>query len=380
MTTMASRLEATPLGPRAGGLYRHQNLLTAVVCGAVATVVGWAVSHALLQGSNWGTDMVVTVTMACWVIGFNAGIGTFNAPLRWIAGRDQDHEDHLYAAGVGQGRRRYFKFCTDHKVVGTQYLVLVMLLFGVGGILAMVIRTQLATAHNTLLSTNVYNTVVSMHGLVMIVATIIMVTGPFTNFIMPIMIGARDMAFPRLNAASFWVITSAVPCLVAVFFLGGVNAGWSTYAPLSNQDPPAMDAFALGVIVFVVSVTLAGVNIIVTMLTMRAKGMTLFRVPIFAWGSVFGTALGLYAMPAFLLAMLLMIADRATGTSFYVAAGGGSGWLWENIFWIMGHPEVYVILIPPVAAMLEVVVTFARKPLFGYTVVLGAFVAIISLS
>ena len=379
-TTATPLLEDTPLGPEAGGLYRHQNIVTGMVAGIVLAFVGWLISHALLQGSNWGTDMVVTVTMTCWVIGFNAGIGTFNGPFRWLTDNDQTPEDELYAAGVGQGAKRYWKFCTDHKVVGTQYLVLVMVLFAVGGTLGMMIRTQLITPHSSFMTPQLYNTVVTVHGMTMIAATIIMVTGPFTNFIMPIMIGAKDMAFPRLNAASFWVVFSAVPCLLAVFFLGGVNAGWTTYAPLSVQDPPAMDTFALTILVFAASVTLAGVNIIVTIVTMRAEGMTMFRLPIFTWGSMLGSALGLYAMPAFIMAMVLMITDRATGTSFYVAAQGGTGWLWENIFWIMGHPEVYVILIPPVAAMLEVVVTFSRKPLFGYVIVIAAFVAIDALS
>jgi len=378
--TAPGRLEDTALGPQAGGLYRRQNLITGLLCGVVLAVLGWLLSHALVQGSHWGTDMVVTVTMVCWVLGFNAGMGTFNAPIRWALGHDQSDEDLLYAAGVGQGAKRYWKFCTDHKVVGTQYLVLVLILFFVGGGLALLIRTQLITPHSSFLSPQTYNTLVTVHGTTMIVATIIMVTGPFTNFVVPIMIGAKDMAFPRLNAASFWIVVSAVPCLLAVFFLGGVNAGWTTYAPLSVQDPPAMDTFALTILVFVTSVTIAGVNIIVTVFTMRAKGMTLGRLPIFTWGSVLGTGLGLYAMPAFFLAMLLMITDRATGTSFFVAAQGGTGWLYENVFWIMGHPEVYVILIPPVAAMLEVASTFARKPLFGYAVVLGAFVAIDGLS
>ena len=126
----------------------------------------------------------------------------------------------------------------------------------------------------------------------MIIATIIMVTGPFTNFVMPIMIGAKDMAFPRLNAMSFWVVVSAVPPLLATFVLGGVDAGWTTYAPLSVQAPPAMDAFAIAMIVFAISVTVAGVNTIVTIFTMRAKGMTLGRLPIFTWASLVGAALG----------------------------------------------------------------------------------------
>ncbi|MGO8873574.1 MAG: cbb3-type cytochrome c oxidase subunit I [Acidimicrobiales bacterium] len=378
--TAPTLLEDTPIGPRAGGLYRHQNFVTGLGLGILLGFVGWLVSHALVQGSNWGTDMVVTVTMVAWVVGFNVGMGTFNAPIRWALGHDQSHDDELYAAGVGQGASRYWKFCTDHKVIGTQYLVLVMVLFGVGGTLAMMIRTQLISAHSSFLSPQTYNSIVTIHGMCMIIATIIMVTGPFTNFVMPIMIGAKDMAFPRLNAMSFWVVVSAVPCLLATFFLGGVNAGWTTYAPLSVQAPPAMDAFAITIITFVASVTVAGINTIVTIITMRAKGMTMGRLPIFTWGSMIGSALGLYAMPAFLLVMTMMITDRATGTSFFVAAQGGSGWLYENIFWIMGHPEVYVILLPPVAALLEVASTFARKPVFGYKVSIAAFVAIAALS
>ncbi|MGD0749181.1 MAG: cbb3-type cytochrome c oxidase subunit I [Acidimicrobiales bacterium] len=382
MTTAAAPalLEDTQLSSRAGGLYRHQNIVTGLIGGIGLGAIGWALSHQFLQGSNWGTDMVVTVTMAGWVIGLLLGIGAFNAPVLWMLGHDQTHEDELYLAGVGQGPRRYWKFCTDHKVVGVQYLIAVFTIFGVGGTLAMMIRTQLVSAHSSFLGANAYNAIVSVHGMAMIVATIIMVTGPFGNFIVPIMVGAKDMAFPRLNALSFWLLFAAVPPLLATFVLGGVDAGWTTYAPLSVQAPPAMDAFAITILTFAVSVTLSGINIIVTVLTMRAEGMTLNRLPIFTWGAVIGSALGLYAMPAFMVGMVMMITDRVTGTSFFVAAVGGSGWLWENIFWIMGHPEVYVILIPPVAAMLEVVSTFARKPIFAYKVTVGAFIAIIALS
>jgi cytochrome c oxidase subunit 1 len=374
------RLEDTPLTKAAGGLYRHQNALTGLIGGIVLGFIGWFVAHQTLQGSNWGSDMVVTVTMVGWVLGFNIGVGTFNAPIRWVMGHDQSHEDELYAAGVTQGKARYWKFCTDHKVVGTQYLVLVITMFAIGGTLAMMMRTQLITPHSTFLSPNSYNAIVSVHGMLMIIATIIMVTGPFTNFIMPIMIGAKDMAFPRLNAMSFWVVVSAVPPLLATFFLGGVDAGWTTYAPLSVQAPAAMDAFSMTMIVFVISVTVSGINTIVTVITMRARGMTLGRLPIFVWASIVGAALSIYAMPALLITFTAMITDRVTGTSFFVAAQGGTGWLWENAFWIFGHPEVYIILIPPVGAMLEVASTFARKPIFGYKVTIAGFTAVAALS
>jgi cytochrome c oxidase subunit 1 len=380
VTTTAPLLEDTKLGPKAGGLYRHQNFLTGIVVGILGAFIGWLISHATLQGSNWGSDMVVTVTLASWVVGFNVGIGSFNAIFRWISGRDQDHEDELYAAGVGQGWKRYFKFCTDHKVVGTQYLVLTMVLFFVGGVLAMMIRTQLLTPHSTFISPQTYNAVVTIHGMVMIIATIIMVSGPFSNFILPIMIGAKDMAFPRLNALSLWLVVSAVVPILSTFILGGTDSGWTTYAPLSVQSPPAQDAFAITIVTFVVSVTVAAINTIVTTFTMRTKGMTMSRLPIFVWGAIISAAVGLYAMPAFLLAQSALITDRVVGTSFFVSAQGGAGWLYENVFWIMGHPEVYVILMPAVGALLEIASTFSRKPLFGYKVMVGALIALAVLS
>jgi cytochrome c oxidase subunit 1 len=380
VTNSATLLEDSKLSSKAGGLYRYQNFGIGLVTGIVAAVVFWAIAHATLQSSNWGSDMVVTVTLTAWVIGFNLGMGSFNAPLRWILGHDQTHEDELYAAGVGQGWKRYFKFCTDHKVVGTQYLVLVMTLFGVGGALAMMMRTQLLTPHSQFLSPETYNAIVSIHGMVMIIATIIMVSGPFANFIMPIMIGAKDMAFPRLNALSFWLVVAAVPPILGSFVLGGVPAGWTTYAPLSAQAPAAMDAFAITIITFVVSVTVAGINVIVTTLTMRAKGMSMGRLPIFVWGSIIAGGLGLYAMPAFLMAQSALVTDRVVGTSFFVSMQGGTGWLYENTFWIMGHPEVYVILIPPVAALAEIGSTFARKSVFGYRVLIAGMAGIATLS
>ena len=381
MTITEHYVEDTVLGPKAGGLYRRQNFFVALVTGILGGFIGWVIGQELLQGSNWGTDMTTTTTGVGWVIGFSAGIGSFNAIFRWIAGRDEDREDQLYGAGVGQGWKRYFKFCTDHKVVGTQYLVLVMVLFGVGGTLAMMIRTQLISPHMSFLSSQTYNSIVTIHGMVMIIATIIMVSGPFANFILPIMIGAKDMAFPRLNALSFWTVVAAVPPILSTFFLGGgTDSGWTTYAPLSVQSPAAQDMFCLTIITFVVSVTVAGINTITTTVTMRTKGMTMGRLPIFVWGSIVSAGLGLYAMPAFLMAQSAMLTDRVVGTSMYAPAQGGAGWLYENTFWIMGHPEVYVILLPAVGALIEVASTFSRKPVFSYKVMVGGIFGVAGLA
>jgi cytochrome c oxidase subunit 1 len=214
----------------------------------------------------------------------------------------------------------------------------------------------------------------------MIVSTIIMVTGPWGNFIMPIMIGARDMAFPRLNALSFWLLFPAVPCFLSIGLLGGIPTGWVAYAPLSDQAPPGMDAFAVAIILFVLSSMVAATNLIVTAVTMRTKGMTWNRTPIFVIGVVATSLLGLVALPAFEAAMVLELGDRSMAASFFVPEQGGSQWLYANLFWLMGHPEVYVILLPAVAALLEIVPVFSRKPLFGFRVAVVGIIAIVALS
>ncbi|MGO9456536.1 MAG: cbb3-type cytochrome c oxidase subunit I [Acidimicrobiales bacterium] len=365
----------------AGGLIRHCNIVTAIVGGVVVAALAGVLTHLLADSSGpYFTDRVGAVTFFGWDLGFLIGIGAFNAPVGWFLGRDLTDDDQLYMAGKDQGRSRYWKFCTDHKVVGVQYLIMAMIILFAGGVLAMLIRTELMRPGQHFVNQQTYNTLIGMHGILMIVGLIILVTGPFGNFVMPIMIGARDMAFPRLNALSLWLLVAAVGPLLSVFAIGGISDGWSTYAPLAVQDHLGMDAFAIGVITFVFSTTIAGVNIVTTFVTMRTKGMKLGRVPIFTWGVTISSALALYAMPFFAVALALLLADRMLGTSFYLAFGGGSGWLWENLFWLMGHPEVYVILLPAAAAVLEIATVFARKPLFGYNVVVGAMVAIAALS
>ena len=315
-----------------------------------------------------------------WSVGFLIGIGAFIGPFRWLIGKDLTAEEQLYLAGDGQGIKRYFKYCTDHKVVGIQYLVGIIAMLAVGGGLAMMIRTDLAFPGGHFINPTVYNSLVGLHGITMIVAMIIVATGPFGNYIMPIMIGARDMAFPRLNALSWWVLFTAIPVLCSAWFLGGIPTGWTAYAPLSLQAGPGMNSFIATIIIFAVSTAVAGANITATVVAMRTKGMKWNRVPIFVIGATISVALAIPAFPTFMLSQIQTAMDRMFATGFYDAHQGGSGWLYAHLFWIMGHPEVYVILLPGVAILMELTPVFVRKPLFSYNAAVLGFAGIAGLS
>jgi cytochrome c oxidase subunit 1 len=363
-----------------GGIMRRLNMWTGIVLGAVLAFIAYKVGTALWSDNDQGEDQAVIAAELAWYFGFLIGVGAFVAPVRWILGRDQTHEDEMFLAGKDQGTSRYFRFTTDHKVVGVQYLVLAMTTFGVGGLLAMMIRTELATPGENIFGGQIYNSVVGVHGIIMIVSTIIMVVGPWGNFIMPIMIGARDMAFPRLNALSFWTLFPVVPIFLSIGVLRGIPTGWVAYAPLSDQAPPGMDAFAIAIIMFVISSGIGAVNLIVTAVTMRARGMTWNRTPIFVLGVTATSLLGLVALPCFEVAMIFTLLDRSMAGSFFVPDQGGSQWLYANLFWLMGHPEVYVILIPGTAAVLEMTPVFSRKPLFGARLAVIGIIALVALS
>jgi cytochrome c oxidase subunit 1 len=376
--------EEVAASPRGGGIMSRLNILTGVLGGVVLGAIAWALAYATLRNGddngNFGSDRVITITMLGWLVGFMIGIGAFAGPVRWLLGKDLTHQEQEYQAGKDQGISRYFRYTTDHKVIGIQYLVLGMVLFFCGGMGAMMIRTDLIRPGSQLFGLQTYNAVVGLHGIIMIIATIIMVTGPFGNFIMPIMIGAKDMAFPRLNALSFWLIVPAVPVLLSAALLGGIPTGWSAYAPLSNEAPPGMDAFLMTIITFAISTAVGGMNLTVTAFTLRTRGLTLVRLPIFVWGVVATAFLGLIAFPMFMAAQIFEGLDRTAGTVFYVAQSGGSAWLYSNLFWLMGHPEVYVILLPAFAAVLELVPVFSRKPLFSYKGAIIGLAGIIGLS
>jgi len=356
------------------------SIVSGLVAGVVAAVVTALVVHALVTGPRRPDD-TVTAAYVAWFVFFLIGIGAANYPLRWgVGGPETTHEEELELAGKDEGVWRYFRFCTDHKVVGIQYLVTVLVLFAVGGLASWMIRLEQARSGAKVFTPAAYNTLVGMHGLVMVATTIIMLSAAFGNYFVPIMIGANDMAFPRLNALSFWMLFTAIPVLLSSILLGGFPTGWTGYSPLADQAALGMDAYCFTIIVFALSIAVGAMNMFVTVLKMRAPGLTWTRLPVFVWSSLLSTLLGLVVFPAFTAAVLLTLLDRVFGTSFYQAAYGGSNFVYEELFWFMGHPEVYVILLPAVGAVCEVVTVFSRKPLFGYKLVVGGMIAIFVLS
>src|SRR6266700_571997 len=366
------------------------SLFPSVVSGIVLGVLGAAVSgvvvnrvtSALNPESVVVSDAVVAAVYTGWVLFFFIGIGAFNGVFKWgFSRREPTPAEELQLAGKDQGLWRYFRFTTDHKVVGMQYLATVFVLFFLGSLGAFMIRLEQSRPGAIFFNPSTYNTIVGMHGILMIASTIIMISGRLGSVILPIMIGARDMAFPRLNALSYWLLFTAIPIFVSTLFLGGFQTGWTGFAPLADQGlTTGMDAYCFTILVFAVSTTLAAMNILTTVMVMRTKGMTWGRLPIFVWGVVLSVILSLTAFPSFIVSQMMVLMDRVFQTSFFLAASGGSNWLYEHLFWFMGHPEVYVIALPAMAVAAEVTAVFTRKPLFGYRLLVGSLAGISVLS
>jgi cytochrome c oxidase subunit 1 len=387
-TVFGTPVPQPPQHGKPGGIMRRLNFGTGLIGGiALAAVAAFVTDAFIPAGASSALDFAPTAPQLVylagllgWVIGFMAGMGAFVGPIRWVLGRDLTHEDAEYMAGKDLGRSRYWKFTTDHKVVGIQYLIMTMIILGFGGLLAMLIRTELGVTWAEVFSPSFYNSIIGTHGIAMIIGMIIVMSGPVANFIVPIMIGSRDMAFPRLNALSLWLLVAAVPCLVSSLLLGGIQDGWSVYQPLGAQSPPGMLGYQITIIVFAISTGVASVNVMTTILTMRAKGMTWSRTPILVYGAFAAALMGLYAFPFYQYSQILALTDRIFNTSFFNPLEGGSVWLYENLFWLLGHPEVYVILIPSMAVAMEILPVFYRKPLFSFNFAVAGIVGVVALS
>src|SRR5689334_20472778 len=269
----------------------------------------------------------------------------------------------------------------DHKRIGILYGATAFIFFLMGGIEALLLRIQLGTPENTFLSPNTYNELFTMHGTTMIFLAIMPISAAFFNFIIPLQIGARDVAFPRLNAFSYWVFLLGGLFLNSGFLFGAApNQGWYGYANLTSlQYSPGLnvDFWMFGLQILGVASLAAAVNFFVTILNLRAPGMRLMRMPMFTWMSFITQVLLLLAFPVITVALILLMFDRFFGTSFYVPSGGGDPLLWQHLFWIFGHPEVYILILPAFGIISEILPVFSRKPLFGYAAMVfsGMFIA-----
>jgi len=268
----------------------------------------------------------------------------------------------------------------DHKRIGVMYGVTAVVFLLVGGIEAMVLRLQLAASDNTLVSSEMFSQLFSMHALTMVFLALMPLGAAFFNIVVPLQIGARDVAFPRLNALSYWVYLFGGLLINAGWVFGGSpDAGWFAYANLtSKQFSPGvgMDYYVLGLMVLGVSSMAAALNFIVTIINMRAPGMTLMRMPLFTWMTLVTSFLLILAMPVITVGVVELAFDRFFGTNFFNTSEGGDPLLWQHLFWIFGHPEVYILILPAMGIISEVLPTFSRKPLFGYPFVVlsGIFI------
>ncbi|TMQ68983.1 MAG: cytochrome ubiquinol oxidase subunit I, partial [Candidatus Eisenbacteria bacterium] len=268
----------------------------------------------------------------------------------------------------------------DHKRIGALYGVTAFIFFLIGGLEATMMRIQLAKPENTFVSPDVFNQLFTMHGTTMIFLAVMPLSASFFNFLIPLMIGARDVAFPRLNAFSYWVFLFGALFINLSFFLGGApDTGWFGYSNLtSSQYSPGhgVDFWAVGLQILGIASLAAGFNFIITIVNMRAPGLKLMRMPVFVWMTLVTSFLIIFAFPVITVALVFLLFDRLTGTNFYAPAMGADPVLWQHLFWLFGHPEVYILILPAMGIVSEVLPTFSRKPLFGYPVVVysGIFI------
>ena len=288
---------------------------------------------------------------------------------------------HDHAHGHPVGWRRWL-YATNHKDIGTLYLIFSFTMFMVGGVMALMIRTELFEPGLQIMRPEFFNQLTTSHGLYMIFGAIMPAFVGFANWMIPLQIGAADMAFARMNNLSFWLLPIASLLLVGSYFVpgGATAAGWTLYAPLSVQMGPGMDMGIFAIHLMGASSIMGGINIIVTILNMRAPGMTLMKMPMFAWTWLITAFLLIAVMPVLAGAITMLLFDRHFGTSFFNAAGGGDPVLYQHIFWFFGHPEVYIMILPAFGMISEVIPAFSRKPLFGYSSMVYATASIAILS
>ncbi|MCH2434453.1 MAG: cbb3-type cytochrome c oxidase subunit I [Acidimicrobiales bacterium] len=351
-----------------------------LIRGAIGGVVGYAVGALILVSIRVAAGNaaweVESVTAGAWLFalsGWLLGVGVW----RYWAAPWFGRPERVYDI---TGWKRYFAFDTDHKVIGIQYLVTFLTLFFMAGLFAMLMRWELFSPGRDIMAAGTYNSIMSLHGTMMIFVAVAGTVGSFGNYVVPIMIGADDMAFPKLNALSYWLVPPVLFALTVSFLTGGYDTGWTGYAPLSVRSDVGGLFYNLAFFTLGLSSIIGAVNFVATIVTMRAPGMGWFRMPIFVWSIFVTTILALVFTQFIAFAMLMVILDRTAGTVFFDPASGGQPLLYQHIFWFYSHPAVYIMILPALGITLEMLSHFTRKPLFGYRWAVGGLLGIMSLS
>jgi cytochrome c oxidase subunit 1 len=346
-------------------------LSSALFHGLIWQAAGMVVGAAFLTGIRFlmGMDLFGPsfFTEPAWVFGaflgvlaFIAGSGIANDWFRWAKGEETpEHRSDP------PGWEKYINVSLDHKVIGIQYTVTSLFLLVFGGSLALVFRTELAQPGLQFLTLQWYNSLMSLHGIGMIIGILVGVGGVM-NYLLPLLIGAKDMAFPRLNAFSYWIAVPGVVLLISSLAFGGFETGWTGYPPLSARGPLGTQMFFLGVYAAGWSSILGGLNLIATAVRMRAKGMTAFRMPILVWATMATSIITLTATQLIGLSFQLVLFERVLGMGFFDPSKGGNPILFQHLFWFYSHPAVYVFVLPGLGVISELLPVFVRKPLYGY--------------
>lgn len=339
-----------------------------IVRGLIGQAIGWAVGVGLVSairaalGLGYKAEPAFVVGAAFSIIAFLIGIGGFRDWWRWAKGEETLDPAEMEEPAGGQ---RYWGWSVDHKVIGVQYLFLALFLLVVGGSFALMFRVELVQTGMQWLSLDFFNTLIGMHGMVLIIS-ILMGISAMSNYIVPLQIGAKDMAFPRMNAFAFWLAVPASVVLVSAIFTGGFDTGWTGYPPLSLRAPLGIQMFFVAVFFAGWSSILGALNLITTILRLRAKGMTMFRMPIFAWAVLATSIMALTATQLIGTSFQMTSFERLFGMGFFNPDDGGNPILFQHLFWFYSHPAVYIFILPGLGIISELLPVFVRKPLFGY--------------
>jgi cytochrome c oxidase subunit I len=378
------RADPTGGGPEIVGAGRPWWRRSGVHIGLIGAVAGYFLGHWLgnflggaydrssLADTN---DVAIVLGYAGATIGWLAGLGVFNDLFGMMLGRPVREESRLL--GISEpGPAKYFRYTLDHKVVGIQYLYGMIVYFLTGGLFAMAIRSELLSPTYHLMGPEQYLMVVGEHGTMMMMMMSSVILGPFGQYFGPLLIGSKRVAFPRLEALGFWLTVPAYFILLSAVLMGGFPTGWTGYEPLATQATQGEDAYFFAFGLMGISMILAGFNMIVTIINYRAPGMRWSRLPMFVWSMFTVSFLQVLAVPVLVGACYMALMDRTFQTAFFANQLGGSSFLYEDLFWFFGHPEVYILALPGFGVISEIISVFCRKPLFGYKVSIAGMLGV----